>query len=212
MFVFTNGSMDYNGSPSGTPNGDGSYDYSGALSSDMWTMENYQITADPDPFVSLAFGFQNTTAMTQTFTVSIVLPVIPIGTPTLIGGSVDGTLTDTNFDGIGTLTDDPSGAGVYTGLIDGVSQLSLLNNDGSPFTASVPFQGGGTNFGESAGLPGPTLPGPSVASTIGIDITFTLTPGDSASFTAFFVVVPTPGALALFGVAALGTRRRRRRA
>lgn len=42
------------------------------------------------------------------------------------------------------------------------------------------------------GTPIPSLPGPGVTSDIGITLKFTLTPGDSASFTGVFVVNPVP--------------------
>jgi hypothetical protein len=68
----------------------------------------------------------------------------------------------------------------------------------------------------SFGNPIPSLAGPSALASIGIDLEFTLTPGDSASFTSIFVVVPVPVpepgtfslvSLGILGIAAGGRRR-----
>ena len=51
--------------------------------------------------------------------------------------------------------------------------------------------------------------GPPVLETIGIRISFSLTPGEQMSFTSVFDVVPGPGGLVLGLFAAALTRRRR---
>jgi hypothetical protein len=111
-------------------------------------------------------------------------PVAPLGPSTLSGGSLQGGVTDNTGDG----------ATLYTDV-------------GSAFCQ-------GHNVPNAAfGTPIPSLASPAVATSIGIELDFWLTPGDSASFTSNFVVVPIlePGTAALFvlGRVALGLRRRR---
>jgi hypothetical protein len=64
------------------------------------------------------------------------------------------------------------------------------------------------------GTPIPSQPGPAALATIGITIDFTLTPGDSATFTSVFVVesIPEPGTglMVGLGLIALAARRRGR--
>jgi hypothetical protein len=106
---------------------------------------------------------------------------------------VIGNLT-VNGDG-GTLGHNAGGA-MFTALLDGVPYDTLL-----PFDSSVTLGfGSGSTGPDSFGLPGLTQPGPAVLSSMGIQLTFTLTPGDSASFTSRFeVVVPEPTTLLLLG-------------
>jgi hypothetical protein len=56
------------------------------------------------------------------------------------------------------------------------------------------------------------MPGPAANASIAIRFTFDLTPGDSASMTGLFVVVPEPGTVALIVpvLAGMGLWRRRR--
>ncbi len=59
------------------------------------------------------------------------------------------------------------------------------------------------------GIPVNVVGGP-VLNTLGIDIEFTLTPGDQASITSNFAIIPAPGGLLVLAVGTLGLRRRRR--
>jgi len=90
--------------PAGVDNLNGTFDYDGVMTANPdWDLE-WDMTVDPDPFVSAGFTFTNNTAVTSTFTVSVVLPIAPpINGPTLIGGSTTVGVTDANFDGVGTL-------------------------------------------------------------------------------------------------------------
>jgi hypothetical protein len=172
---------------------------------------HWDVTADPDPLVTSALAITNTTAFTQTFTSIITIPVTPAVTPSsLIRGSIGGSVSDANSSGAATLST-ASGTALYTALIDG-SPVQTLYAD--PYsvnvvlpddTSSVPS----TNFGIPV-----FLPGPAALTSIGIQIKFTLTPGDSASFTSVFRVepVPEPAGLALVGIAAVGMLVRRRKA
>jgi len=141
----------------------------------------------------------------------VTLPISPAVTPSsLVGGSIGVTVTDSNFDGVGTVAS--AGAGtLYTGVNDVTDVLGLL---GPGFSLSVPFAGGSNTTSAFAGLPGPTLPGPAALSTISIRHSFTLTPGDSVGLTSFYVVqvVPEPTTLLLvsLGLAGLTAAGRRR--
>lgn len=189
----------WTGLPNGVDNGNGTFSYSGSQSTANWDL-NWNVTVDPDPFISAVFGFRNATAITQTFIIDVSLPIAPplVG-GTWIGGSIGLTLTDSNFDGSATVASSP-GIDVYQGRLDGVTVLDLLEE---PFSFSVLTAGGSDSTSDVEGLPGPSIPAGPVLSTISIRHTFTLTPGDSVGITSFFVVVPEVNTLALCGVATI---------
>ena len=173
----------------------------------------YNMTLDFDPFISASVDVVNNTASVQNYTLIFTLPISPAITPdSRMGGSTQGGVTDANFDGIGTLSTQGPGTAMYYGQIDGVNVLPLFPY---PTTISVPFQGGSASSFTSAGLPGPTIPGPAALTSIGIEHQFSLTPGDRATFTSFFVVqpapVPEPTSFSLLAIGGLMLLWRRRR-
>ena len=177
-----------------------------------WAMPQFTIDGDTDPLLNSFIAFQNNTNATQIYTITVLLPVSPIPGASLMDGSVGGSVTDA--DGNGTATAAAiAGSSIYQGLVDGAPAFgpasALLP---FPYAASVPVGGSTAAIGPASfGQPIP-IPGPGVASTIGIQLQFSLTAGDSIALTSFFrvVPVPTPGALALLGMAGLTARRRRR--
>jgi hypothetical protein len=186
--------------PSFVDNGDETFSSTGSWNSANWNF-SWDMTVKPDPFIDAVFGFKNNTAFTQTFVVSVLLPVAPAQIPlTKVGGSVGLTLTDSNFSGFAEVTD--AGDGVYFGQNDGVNTLELLDN---PFSLTVNTAGATSVTSDFAGLPGPSILAPAAASTIGIVHRFKLTPGDSVAFTSFYIVeaVPEASTLLLVGIASI---------
>ena len=197
--------------PDVSDNGNGTYNYNGYYYGEGWELD-FSALGDPDPFVSNVVGLTNNSGVTNNYTFIVVMPSMSIAGGTVIGGSIGGSVTDSNNDGVATLASVGSNA-IYTGQMDGldVAGATLFN---SPFTSTpVPFAGGTSSLGTADfGLPGPTFPGPALVGSIGIKLNFSLTAGDSAAITSFFNVqpVPAPAALALFGLAGLARSRRRR--
>jgi hypothetical protein len=152
------------------------------------------------------FSFTNTSGSTQTFTVTVISPLLqPISGQTQIQGSIGGSLVDTG-PGAGATVAAPSGGSIYTALIDGNPVRTLMDD---PFSFSVPENQADSIPSQSF----PFEPGPIGAfNDIAIQHTFTLTAGDSVTFSSAFTVVPSPAGLAIFAAAGLlGCRRRRTR-
>jgi hypothetical protein len=184
---------------------DGTNNWGGA------TLSWHNVGINYDPYMSASVNVVNNTAFTQTYTLIFTMPIgSPILGGLLVGGSVGATFTDSNNSGIGSaLSTAGPGTAMYYGRIDNVDVLPLLPD---VTTLGVLFPGGSNSTNTSAGLPGPTISEPGNANTsIGIKHEFTLTPGDSAGFTSFFIVeAPEPASLSLLAMGALVAVRRRR--
>ena len=164
-----------------------------SIAGPSWTLSSWNLSLDPDPTVTSFFAIQNNLAVPQTFVITVLLPITPIGPPVDITGSVGGSTTDANGNGV-TLTSNAPNP-IYRALIDGLTVQTLLN-DPQSFSAGT--------FGSATIGPasfGPTNLNQAATSDIAITIRFTLTPGDLASFTAVFNVeeAPEPGATMLLG-------------
>lgn len=158
---------------------------------------------DPDPFINGTFSITNTANSTQTFTVNFTLDSSVQFAQSLMNGAFAGTLNDANGDGSASIGRVAGSAGFYSALIDGNLVRSL---------GSSAYSYSGAAFGSSQVGPESFDPvvGPALNATIGLQFRFTLSAGDSVSFSSLFNVVPAPGAIALLGAAGcIGSRRRR---
>jgi len=178
-----------------------------------WSLE-WEIEADPDPFLHATFTITNLLPSAQDYTLNTTLPITdPITVGSLTGGSFSGTLMDA---GGGGATLEPTSGGspppMYMAIIDSIDYQALPPVP-QTFTAD-PY--GTTGFGPfQFGTPIPSQAGPNVLTDIAIDANVRLSGNDVAVLVATFVVepVPEPATLAFLGVgtvATLAVRRRRR--
>lgn len=169
----------------------------------------WHMMVDPDPFVQGTFTVSNDSNETREYTIDFVLPISPaIPDASFIAGSVSGTVTDSNGNG-SALMSSIGGGSVYNAFIDGAPVRTLMGN--SAVGVSTAF--GTTSFGaESFGYPIGSVQGPGASTSIALQFRFSLSAGDTASFSSIFIVnpVPAPGAIALLAVAGACNRRRRR--
>jgi hypothetical protein len=211
-------SYEYNAAQVGSSwaNGNSTFGYSGSVSSPFdgpGFIVSWGLLVNPDPFIVGNLVVTNTSNTTQTFFLDVALPIGAPMSSTLVGGSVTGTVTDLTGDGATVAAVSPNDS-IYRALtdVDGGFNGNLAGSllTGASATAGQ-FQSK-TIGPDSFGGPIPSMPYGAVNSNIAIRLAFTLTAGDSASFTSLFVVIPSPGALAvaaLGGLVGFGGRRRR---
>jgi len=161
-----------------------------------------QLQFNSDPFVLNNILVTNTTATTQIYSMFVGLPTV-FGAPNLISGNITTSVIDGGTDGATVSTVSPQP--IYKAQIDLNTVATLQNN---PFSVVTPG-----SIAASASF-GPTVSAIPVGSNIGIQLTFQLTAGDTASILSRFDVnaVPEPSSLVLGGlaVASMFALRRRR--
>ena len=180
--------------------------FSGAYSASPGTVLSWIYLVDTDPFVTGTFTLTNETSTAREYVVDFSLPIAPALKASLLSGQLAGTLTDANGSGSALLTS-VGGGFIYSALADDVVVQSLMANA----TQQVTVTNGTSSFsGGSFGFPTPVA-GPAINLTIGIRFAFSLSAGDSVSFSSVFVANPVPGPASLMVAAIFGGVRRRRR-
>jgi hypothetical protein len=144
-----------------------------------------ELRFDPDPLIYNSILVQNVSAVPQTYTFGVSLPTTWVA-PNLIRGSIDTSLIGTDAQ-IAALPN----SSIYAAQIDGTTVKTLQD---FPFTLTTPQQA--VSSWAQFGFDLNNIP---VNSSIGIVLTFTLSPGDTAAIVSDFEValVPEPGSLAL---------------
>jgi hypothetical protein len=166
------------------------------------TMTVNEIKFDTDPLIYGNILVQNNTPANQTYTLVFSIPTI-WGAPSFIRGSIDTSLIGANAT-VSAL----ASSSIYSAQIDGATVETLQDN---PFSLSTPANAisSGASFGYDVNL----IP---VTSSIGIQLRFELSPGDTVAIISDFEivseVVPEPGSLALvlLGGGAMILRRQRK--
>ena len=195
------------------------YEFTGIDSGSGWSLSWNLMASGSAMMESLVTNFVvvNTSSETQTFTIYQSGVISDAMSSSLIGGSVAGSVSDFNGNGATVAAVSPTSS-VYFAYVDAT--------DTSPFNGTVvgnlltgasassgSFLTGNLDTESFGSIPTlPSDPGPAIDTNIGIGLEFTLTAGDSASFTASFVAaVPGPAPFGLAGIAGLFLRGRRRR-
>jgi hypothetical protein len=193
---------------------DGSQEWKGtATQTGSYTMQ-WDLLLDPDPSVSGSVALTNASAGTQTFTLNVSLPISGSAAPagSSIFGSSAISVSDANGDSTANLNA-PAGGAIYTAFVNSpaVNQKTLFPVSTSPLPLAVSIPGG-VNVGSQSFSSGNLTV---AASALGIQHSFTLSSGDSATMNSTFTItVPEPCTLALAAIGGLGlvaARRSRRK-
>jgi MYXO-CTERM domain-containing protein len=168
-----------------------------------WTL-SWDCVVNQDPFVDATINVTNNTQATQTYTIFMPLPIVAVGPNAQLDGSVSASLSSQSFITPALLATNGIDS-IYQASINGTVVKTLWDPGYSLAAAPLAAAGDTTNF---ANLIGPAV----VANTIGVQLRFTLSAGDSASVTGIFNItnVPGPASLAVFGLFGLAGGRRRR--
>jgi len=176
-------------------------------------LTGFQAWLKEDPFVTNTVGLINPLPFTQTFTITVTLPIAAFAYNATINSSIGVTVTDGNGNGSASASS-VSPTGIYSGQVNGVTILTLMPHSTSVSYAGLP--GGSTTTSDNTALP-QLAAGPGSATSIAIQLKFSLSAFDQVGITSRFEIVnvpePTPLMLlsvGLIGLAIAGRRKRQR--
>ncbi len=187
--VLTNGDERFTGQTTFAGRLMGSTGDANPVASFSWDME-----INADPFIDANFTITNLTGMDQTFNLSFGIPVTPTFNDGIETGFLGFTLNDANGSGDATVQFTN-----WDGTINGAVEMEIF--------AASPFSCFGANcFGSVAPVSGGPENYVGPVNTIGIDMTFILSAGDSITIDTRYEVapIPVPAAVWLFGSSLLG--------
>ena len=180
-----------------------------------FALSNWQFELNPDPTITSNFTLINLAAVTQNFTMTITLPIAPLGPGIAITGSTtNGVLTDLNANGA-TLTD--FGSAIFSNAVNSVVLHTLLDPAQLYVAPANPF-GGPSSVSIPDASYGPIVLNQTGDVSIQIKWQFRLTSSDQLAIKGVFDVqpapVPEPGTLLLLtgGLAGFAMFRRTIRA
>jgi len=183
---------------------------SGSLASTTpgeWSIDWGPFSADDDPEggdgvnLNSVFTVQNTHTSNLQFSILVSIDTLPADA-IAYGVGATNNLTSLTGENVTLSSTNEFGAGapIWSFLVDGSPIHSLYPAPYSLSTSTTQADTPADGFGLMSGVP----------SSIGIRLVFELSPGAEVLFNGTFQYVPTPGALALLGLAGVIGRRRRR--
>jgi hypothetical protein len=198
---------------------DDGYNFNGSGSGSGWAVQ-WDMLASGAAGESIVANVtvMNTSSITETFYIYLSDDINgDYSGGSLVGGSVAGTFTDLNGNGVtvSSPTTTPADS-IYNAFVDGSASDIFAGTtvgtllEGASGSATSFFSGtfAGESFGDFPTIPGGI--GPAINTNFGILLGFQLTAGDTAAFTtSMAIATPAPGVLAMFGIAGLSRRRRR---
>ena len=179
--------------------------WSGTWSTAMWDA-TWNLALDPDPGISGVIGLTNNSAMMQAMTFNVNMATIgyyPAGS--FMTGSSAITVTDANFNSTATMSTQ-TGVAIYTGVLDGTQVIPT----GELFPDAYSLTATGLGAANSANSSFTSTTPIALASSMGINHLFNLTPGDNATVNSTFYVIPEPMTISLLGLGGLALLRRRK--
>jgi hypothetical protein len=160
-----------------------------------WTAEIIQVTYNPDPFISAALVFTNTSGVTANFSIAtLATSSDTIANPVIYGAS-DFDLADITFNASNAVLTNSTATGdaLYNAVINGTDVRDLLAST----TISAAFP---NTANASDSYSNELSPSIAAGDFFGIRHEFRLTPGDRITINSTFFIIPEPASLGLFSL------------